>query len=280
MIQAFSKPKKLKKNNKIINTSFINFKISNFKENSIEFDSCQMLYYNNIVFKSEFKNLHFKNCSIQTLNVDSFTIINNLQFTNCKIQALYVNGYILNLEFINCEVNTLYISNTSSCNILNSNIRFLTILKFCPTLHGSGFIIDHVNFENCKINTDCFSLAKRFLTTKFLKCEFLILRDFDFGRIIKLEPLHSIFLADWGKLPDELTSLCMAFDAQNHPEPDKFDYWANYGSCPYNNSPVNRMISFVQERYLWRPELLLTPINVFELINKLFKVKNITATWG
>ena len=62
-----------------------------------------------------------------------------------------------------------------------------------------------------------------------------------------------ILLAQWGEVSDSLCIELMRYDAANHPDPSSFDRWAETGSCPYEDCPVQRSVNFTQRRNLWSP---------------------------
>lgn len=107
--------------------------------------------------------------------------------------------------------------------------------------------------EKYKNETNIFNI--RF--NKYIKNPYTIL--WNIGKIVLKE-------FQWGNLSNNLVELCMAYDAQHHPNPKLFDEWANnnWGSCPYseshhltdeNGSPLKRQILFFEQRSLWSSKL-------------------------
>ena len=64
-----------------------------------------------------------------------------------------------------------------------------------------------------------------------------------------------VLLAQWGDLPDALTTLAMAYDAACHPDPAAFTAWAEGGACPYAGRRIERACNFTQRKELWRPDV-------------------------
>ena len=60
-----------------------------------------------------------------------------------------------------------------------------------------------------------------------------------------------VLLASWGVVSNELCADLMLWDASNHPDPAKFDVWANGGDCPYRGVKVQRAANFSESRALW-----------------------------
>ena len=64
-----------------------------------------------------------------------------------------------------------------------------------------------------------------------------------------------VLLANWGEVSDQLCADLMIFDASCHPEPTKFDVWANGGECPYNGVQVERAAQFSEKKNLWNSKV-------------------------
>ena len=47
----------------------------------------------------------------------------------------------------------------------------------------------------------------------------------------------------------------MTFDASCHPEPTKFDVWANGGECPYFGVSVERAAQFKESKEIWNQKV-------------------------
>ncbi len=84
-----------------------------------------------------------------------------------------------------------------------------------------------------------------------------------------------VLLAWWGPLSSELTRLCMAYDAANHPEPMLFDRWAatEDGPCPYAAADAQRAVHFQECRHLWEPRLARKRVNALALMRALIAEK-------
>lgn len=68
----------------------------------------------------------------------------------------------------------------------------------------------------------------------------------------------------------------MAYDAQNHPNPERFNFWAINGMCPYYDSSISRSCHFRESRKLWSSSLLKRrKYSAYELMLELFKEKGI-----
>ena len=81
-----------------------------------------------------------------------------------------------------------------------------------------------------------------------------------------------LLLCHWGTCPDGLTTELMRYDAANHPDPDRFDEWANGGSCPYDDVLWDRAARFIQNPRLWSPG---PAKSALWLVERLFEEKGI-----
>ena len=61
-----------------------------------------------------------------------------------------------------------------------------------------------------------------------------------------------VLLANWGEVSNELCVELMRYDANNHPNPKKFDEWRRGGPCPYNNVKIQRVAHFIEQKTLWK----------------------------
>jgi len=64
-----------------------------------------------------------------------------------------------------------------------------------------------------------------------------------------------ILLANWGEVTLQLCADLMVFDASCHPEPTKFDVWANGGECPYLGVAVERAAQFKESKEIWNQKV-------------------------
>jgi len=64
-----------------------------------------------------------------------------------------------------------------------------------------------------------------------------------------------ILLANWGEVTLQLCADLMVFDATCHPEPVKFDVWANGGECPYFGVSVERAAQFKESKEIWNQKV-------------------------
>ena len=81
-----------------------------------------------------------------------------------------------------------------------------------------------------------------------------------------------VLLIDWYEVSDKLTLDLIRFDASNHANPETFIDWAKNGSCPYENSNIERSANFKEKRYLIEPSFLkLKPKPAYELMQMLLK---------
>ena len=67
------------------------------------------------------------------------------------------------------------------------------------------------------------------------------------------ENVAALLLCSWNVLSSDLTTELMRLDAANHPDPSRFDAWAQGGACPYQGLPVKRVAQFQESRKLWSP---------------------------
>lgn len=242
----------------------------------------------------------FDNCSLGELNIIN-CINSTIKIINCTMDILQLkNSDLVDLTIKICNTCSVRISHSSiyQLNIKNCNFDYLNIISaqihdfVCYQSSIESLYFEKTradgNFNLSKIPKLTANFSTVYLTnynrlsglkySSFHNCDFQYLSNINLG-ILSLIPIHSILLSNWGRLSPELTSLCMAYDAQNHPEPSKFTDWAKGGPCPYNNISLNRAVLFLEDSTLWKPELLNTPINTIDLIKKLFAEKNIQANW-
>ena len=72
----------------------------------------------------------------------------------------------------------------------------------------------------------------------------------------RYNPVLLLSMINWGCVSEELNQLLMAYDAQNHPNPERFNEWYDTGICPYNNIKFERSVKFIQMRRLWDERLI------------------------
>jgi hypothetical protein len=80
-----------------------------------------------------------------------------------------------------------------------------------------------------------------------------------------------LLLCYWGEVSNKLCTELMKYDASNHPDPTKFDEWAEGKGCPYGKG-FSRSALFQEKRELWKPGKA-KPAR--ELVLMLFKEKEI-----
>ena len=86
-------------------------------------------------------------------------------------------------------------------------------------------------------------------------------------------PAPLVLLAHWGELPDALTLDLMRYDAANHPRPERFLRWADYGPCPYSGLAVARAAHCTERRELIKADFLGLPVkSAWDLTCELAKV--------
>ena len=71
----------------------------------------------------------------------------------------------------------------------------------------------------------------------------------------KLPAPTVVLLANWGEVTLQLCADLMVFDATCHPEPVKFDVWANGGECPYFGVSVERAAQFKESKEIWNQKV-------------------------
>ena len=71
----------------------------------------------------------------------------------------------------------------------------------------------------------------------------------------KLPAPTVVLLASWGEVAPQLCADLMVFDASCHPEPAKFDVWANGGECPYSGVAVERAAQFKESKEIWNQKV-------------------------
>lgn len=228
------------------------------------------------IIKSNNSSVYFKNCEIRYLFIDDY--VNIIEIDNCKIGCFVMAG----------RVNTVKIKNNSNVeNLRKFSNKYLALVVENSYIKKILWIYNEVNIKtlNSKIGSVEFRYAILsadscdgvFKNTYLYNCNIFDIKNFDFG-YLHITPISSILLANWGDLSPKLTALCMAYDAQNHPDPEKFIKWANgTGPCPYTEYTIKRAINFVEKQRLWDSNLIKKPINTIDLIKQLFREKNVKA---
>jgi len=82
-----------------------------------------------------------------------------------------------------------------------------------------------------------------------------------------------MLLAHWEIVSDNLCAALMHYDAENHPDPSKFDDWINGGHCPYNDIKIQRCANFTERRKLWKPLSESKRYTAYQLMTMLLKEK-------
>jgi len=75
-----------------------------------------------------------------------------------------------------------------------------------------------------------------------------------------------MLLVNWSEVNDELTLLLMRLDAQNHPQPEKFDEWVRDGNCPYNGFKIQRIVNFREKKGIWSSGPTITCYKAMKLL--------------
>jgi hypothetical protein len=265
----------LKSQNEYIREKNIENGILRLRKNQIvTFEKCKINTL--IITKSDNSLIYFKNCNIRWLSVDDHLAL--IEVDNSRINSFTVISKVDNIKLKdNSQVENLkkFTSTHLNLNIENSYIGKLFWTYNTIIIQSLNSKIDNAEFRYAIFDSD--TCNANFKSTHLYNCFIPNVKNFDFGYLY-INPISSILQAGWGILPPKLTALCMAYDAQNHPDPNKFTEWANGGgTCPYNGYTVRRAITFQEKPSVWNPELLKKPINTIDLIKKLFREKNIKA---
>ncbi len=77
-----------------------------------------------------------------------------------------------------------------------------------------------------------------------------------------------VLLANWGSLPDDITTEAMRYDAFFHEDPGAFDKWAAKGKCPYVSVSYTRACNFIERKELWKTGA--PAISGYELMVRIF----------
>ena len=88
----------------------------------------------------------------------------------------------------------------------------------------------------------------------------------------KLPAPTVVLLASWGEVAPQLCADLMTFDASCHPEPTKFDVWANGGECPYLGVAVERAAQFTESKEIWNQKVGVT-CRPYDLMMRLINEK-------
>lgn len=275
----------------------------------IEKNKVENKIFNEIVFSSikrkKQSNMLFENCKINRLTLKNLDGIKSIEFVNCEIGTLDILFKIERIDITTSSISHIFtcanlkifrackstISTVSfksvcsedpkswlSLNIIGTTIGLLFIKNKSVNFDVSESEIDVLRIENSSVS---FFVDKenKITNSKFVNCSLHCLKDIDLGTLLVV-PLCSILTHQWKNLSPELTALCMAYDAQNHPDPDTFDKWSKGGACPYSVHNVPRSVYFYEKREFYNHNLLSIPINPYRLLDLIFAEKNIKCTWG
>lgn len=223
--------------------------------------------------------MQFKNCNIESITV--YDNLNSIDFENCIVSYFLIEKSLKNLISKNSYINTItnkYPSNLTTTLKLEKSeiteIRFEKIILY--------FYVDNCKIMYFMLNDGYFNLVYAIDTIinkgVFKNSKFKLLRNINFGEL-SVSPLSNLLLHHWGVLSPKLTALCMAYDAQNHPDPEKFEKWAKGGGCPYAGKRIPRAILFCENRSYYDRKLISKSINPYKLLDLIFAEKNIQAEW-
>ena len=270
----------------------INETIKNRKCSSLFISDCQkcnpVLIFENCIFdeltilnkNSQIKSIIFKKCVINNIRVSGHLEI--LEFHNSTVTSVIVHKSIYNLtlkdskisEFSFYALDSLYYS--MILTTVNSIIRYVYAGKLNVQLHSANSFFDQVVFENSTIDIRSKDIVIN--NSKFINSRLCNIKDINFGNL-KVFPLSTMLMHYWYDFSPELTALGMAYDAQNHPNPELFIKWSQGGVCPYSGTTISRVINFNEKRQFFNPDLLYIPINPYKLLDLIFAEKNIKAKW-
>lgn len=182
----------------------------------------------------------------------------NKKFRNVTFN--YVQFYYADLEFaefVNCKFN-------------NCNFRLASLKS--TKIDNCKFYNTHFNdatFRYARVQNSCF-MRSNFTAASFHSSTINAVEFLDCYGICPT----SMLLAYWGVLSVSLTKELMRYDAENHPNSEKFREWAETGNCPYTNCAVSRVALFAEGQYLYKHSKK-RALPAYELMLRLFKERKI-----
>lgn len=193
-------------------------------------------------------------------------------FDNCDLRSASFSGSILKEARIwhsnarNAQFDCVKAPDIefTECNLVRAS--------FCGAhMMGAGFdesnlygaYLDKVDLRGADLEAVC--------SLKYARLEKSDLRG------AKLPSPTEMLLVNWGRVSDSLTRQLMQYDAANHPDPKRFDTWAEgadyINPCPYNHIKVGRAANFSEKASLWVPNSRARVRSAYELMVSLIKEK-------
>ena len=185
----------------------------------------------------------------------NFNRFENVTFVNVTFYESNLRG----IDFRNCTFD--------SCSFRHANLR-ITKFKNC-TFTRSDF--------------DCASLRSgQLFDSQFRSCRFEG-ANFDNANIHNVNFLNCysicptrMLLAHWGILSHSLTKELMRYDAENHPDKERFRQWVKEDSCPYQDCAIGRVALFSENSTIYQHAKKNTrALPAYELMLRCFKEHNI-----
>lgn len=219
--------------------------------------------------------------SIDLIGIDFSNInIQDANFINCNIQDCIFNF----AKGANFSGSKLYSCNFKEANLINA--------RFIKTIQKNNL------FENANLNNTCFEKAEIYNSSFY--CANISNSSFyssclnDGTNLICSNVNRTCFinanlkgcnigaptgmlLASWGTLSKKLCQKAMAYDAANHHDKSRFDYWKKTGLCPFKNLNYTRSCNFDERIFWWDPEI--TAPSALELVIEIIKEKCISSDW-
>lgn len=157
-----------------------------------------------------------------------------------------------NTEFVDLDL--------ADANFGKSNLQGARFRR-C-NLHGATFYdsnMEGASLRACNLMSVYFSGANM-ESADISDSQVLLARFIDANLAhAKLPAPSSMFAANWDHVSDGLCRDLMRWDAMNHPNPKRFDKWANGGTCPYSEQKVVRAANFRESADVWKPGKITNP---------------------
>lgn len=196
-------------------------------------------------------------------------VIQHMDLSYCSINFRFINVTFINvifcssdlsgLSFVNCKFIDCSFQGTDLRNVKFKTCEF-TGANFSHALLMSGKLQD-LQFKSCNFKGTNFDNA--------------ILDYIIFIDCYSICPTRML-LAYWGMLSSSLTKELMRYDAENHPNKERFRHWVKDHSCPYQDCAIGRVALFSENSTIYQHAKKNTrALPAYELMLRCFKEHNI-----
>lgn len=264
-----------------------NLLIENTDFHSIEtrhiilFSNCTFTNSEILTSAVKFFNCTFSDCSFIKNDFCNFISCSIFESSFKLGRSIFEHSSLTNVEIIDSSFSSKF-TKFDNCTI-NSSQNIGIVFDLCELerciITGVFYKIyfEKSFLSNCiisKINTVLFHFLwshDNYFSSNLYDLSIIELYSF---------PPSSLLEFDWKKEINEnkeIYDLAMVYDCSNHPNPTAFEIWSEGGTCPYNFAETSRMMNFSEDRARWQSKMINIKINPWDIIKKLFELKNIVV---